>query len=170
MGYLDIILDQTKRALWEAENVIKCASLTCLNDQFCEMPVYKHIYHMVHSLDKWMINPDDPGFKEPDIHSKDLNNLDVKTEKKLTGDELLSYFQKTKEKILAFLTSLSEDELLSYPKGCAYARFTLILAQHRHLHTHMGMIMGFIVAKSGKWPTVLGLTRPIPDGDFERFC
>ncbi len=39
-----------------------------------------------------------------------------------------------------------------------------VLAEHRHLHTHMGMVMGFLVAEKEPWPTVLGLEGRLPEG------
>ena len=70
------------------------------------------------------------------------------------------------------LTDLYNDtELLEKPLNCEYSKFQLILAQFRHLHTHMGMIMGFIIEATGQWPTVLGLTKPIPkDNSYNKFC
>lgn len=41
----------------------------------------------------------------------------------------------------------------------------MILAQFRHLHTHMGMIMGFIIDDTGLWPRVAGLEGSIPTGN-----
>lgn len=55
------------------------------------------------------------------------------------------------------------------PEGCEYAGFTLILAQHRHLHTHMGMLMGFIVAETGLWPGVLGLEGTVPEDGKDKY-
>ena len=45
--------------------------------------------------------------------------------------------------LLDYVSELDDEKLSEYPAGCEYSRFTLILAQFRHLHTHMGMIMGF---------------------------
>ena len=58
------------------------------------------------------------------------------------------------KKIKDYTGRLEDEELLLRPEECKYTRFTLILAQHRHLHTHMGMIMGFITAETGMWPRV----------------
>ena len=138
--YSDIIKEQTNRALWEVENVVTCIPDAMWEKEYCGMPLWKHVYHMLHSLDLWFINPDDPGYVKPWFHEKDLNNLDVVTNKLLLKSE-----------------------------GCMYTRFTLILAQHRHLHTHMGMIMGVITAETGLWPRVLGLEGKFPDGEYEKY-
>lgn len=40
---------------------------TCgLNYILCDMPIWKHVYHMLHSCDQWFINPNE--YTEPDFH------------------------------------------------------------------------------------------------------
>lgn len=84
----DIITDQTERALWEVKNVIDCVPDEYWDKEYCGMPVWKHIYHMLHSLDLWFINPRDRDFKEPSIHVENLNNLDVVSDKHLKREEI----------------------------------------------------------------------------------
>ena len=125
-----IIKEQTDRALWEVKNVIDCVPDDLWNKNYCDMPCWKHIYHMLHSLDFWYINSRDREFTEPPFHEKDL---------------------------------------MEYPPDCEYCRFTLILAQFRHLHSHMGMIMGFIIDDKGLWPRVLGLEMPFPGEVYDKY-
>ena len=165
-----IIEEQTRRALWEVKNVTDCVDDELWNRLYCGMPLWKHIYHMLHSLDLWYINPNSTTYQEPSIHVKDLNNLDVVSEKVLNRKEIAEYYEAIQKKIMNYIQTLSEEELLEYPENCKYTRFTLILSQFRHLHSHMGMIMGFIIDDTGKWPAVLGLTRPIPEDEhYEKF-
>ena len=166
---LAVITDQTQRALWEVKNVIDCIPEELWDKEYCEMPCWKHVYHMLHSLDQWYINPCDNNFKEPEIHVKDLNNLDIVSEKHLSKAEIDSYYIAIKVKIETYLTDLTDEQLLQYPLGCEYSKFTLILAQFRHLHSHMGMLMGFIISDTGLWPRVLGLTRPFPTGEYSKY-
>ena len=166
---VSIISDQMKRALWEVKNVIHCIPDELWKKEYCEMPLWKHVYHMLHSLDLWFINPRDVRFREPSIHEKDLNNLDVVSAKELNRKEIDSYYAQTETKIMEYLFTLNEEDLLSCPESCEYNRFTLIIAQIRHLHTHMGMIMGFIIADTNLWPRVLGLEGIIPDGNYEKY-
>ncbi|WMC92547.1 hypothetical protein [Kineothrix sp. MB12-C1] len=161
--FVSIIADQTQRVLWEMQNVIDCVPDTCWNKEYCDMPVWKHIYHALHSLDLWFINPGDSNFTEPLIHEKDLNNLDIVTQKQLSRDEINTYFNQVRKKIVHYISvELDDNDLLLKPENCQYTRFTLILAQHRHLHTHMGMIMGFIINDTGIWPHIIGLEGEIP--------
>ena len=166
-----IIRDQTARAMWEVKNVIDCVPDELWSREYCEMPLYKHIYHMLHSLDLWYINPNDPSYREPDIHIDSLNDLDAKTERFITRTEINDYYTAVKNKITAYTNFLNDGMFNERPVDCSYSKFELVLAQFRHLHTHMGMIMGFIIEATGQWPTVLGLERPIPeDNDYNKFC
>lgn len=155
-GYLEAIREQTSRALWEVENVVDCIPDDMWDAPYCGMPLYKHVYHMLHSLDQWFINPS--RYAEPPFHIPNLNNLDIVTDMALSREELRMYFLQVRKEIKCYLDGLTEDALLVRPEGCEWTRFTLMLAQHRHLHTHMGMLMGFIIAKTGLWPKVIGLT------------
>ena len=167
----EIIDDQTKRALWEVKNIIDCVPDCLWNKEYCDMPLCKHIYHTLHSLDLWFINPRDKNYLEPSIHSENLNNLDAVTSKTLSRNDIDNYFSQIRIKIDKYISKLTDEELLDFPENCEYTKFTLILAQFRHLHTHMGMIMGFIIDDTGLWPNVLGLTHPIPsNGDYNKYC
>ena len=166
---IEIIKEQTDRALWEVKNVIDCISDELWNRQYCDMPCWKHVYHMLHSLDQWFINPKDEHLKEPAIHERGLNDLNIVSDKILSRNDIASYFTGIEEKIRDYLFKLTETQLLEYPPNCEYCRFTLILAQFRHLHSHMGMIMGFIIADTGLWPAVLGLETPFPKGGCSKY-
>lgn len=109
------------------------------------MPLWKHIYHTLHSLDLWFINPRDKNYFEPSIHSENLNNLDAVSSKTLSRNDIDNYFSQIRIKIDKYISNLTDEEFLDFPENCEYTKFTLILAQFRHLHTHMGMIMGFIM-------------------------
>lgn len=126
---------------------------------------------MLHSLDLWFINPCDRNFREPSIHTENLNNLDAVCDKALSRKDINNYFKQIENKINNYITNLSDKNLLEYPENCEYTKFTLIIAQFRHLHTHMGMIMGFVIDDAELWPNVLGLTRPIPqNGAYNKYC
>ncbi len=171
--FTKVIRYQTDRALWEIKNVMDCVPDNLWEKEYCDAPMWQHIYHMLHSLDVWYINPNDDNYTEPEIHRENLNNLDIKPDKfaLLSRDDINNYYQKIKDKLNVYLSDLNDVKLLEKPGKCAYDRFTLILAQFRHLHSHMGMIMGFIIDDTGLWPRVLGLQRPIPtDDNYEKFC
>jgi hypothetical protein len=166
---VDIIEEQTNRALWEVRNVIDCVPDKLWNKKYCDMPCWKHVYHMLHSLDLWYINPRDKNYVEPSIHEKDLDNLDVASNKTLSKEDIENYFTSIEQKLQKYISDLTDEKLLEYPAECEYCIFTLILAQFRHLHSHMGMIMGFIIDDTGLWPKVLGLEKPFPEGKYDKY-
>ncbi len=49
------------------------------------------------------------------------------------------------------------------------SRFRLILGQFRHWHRHMGIIYGFIVEDTGKWPYVLNMNGKYPETSMPNF-
>lgn len=163
----DTIRELTSRALWEVKNVIDCISDQMWDKEFCEMPLWKHVYHMLHSLDQWYINPQE--YTEPRFHTSDLNNLDLKTEGSLSREAINIYYAAVNAKIEAYNASLRDEDFLVKPKNCEWTKFTLILGQYRHLHSHMGMIMGFIIEDTGRWPRVLGQTNEVPTGNYDPF-
>ncbi len=125
--------------------------------EFSDMPIEKHVYHMLHSLDQWFINP--YIFEEPDFHIDELNSLSVYSDKVLTKEELQNYFYLIKNKIITFLDDLKDGELKVIPENCNFSRLELILGQYRHLSYHIGLIHCFIRCESGKWPTFMGLSQ-----------
>ena len=157
----EIIRNETNRALWEVHNAIECVPDQLWNKLYCEMPMWKHIYHMLHSLDQWYINP--RVYTQPSFHKGGLNNLDFTSDTSLSREEIENYFDTVQKKIIAYDNALTADILLQKPEDCEWPRFELILAQHRHLHSHMGIIMGFVIEDTGMWPKTLGLERAIPE-------
>ncbi len=160
LGFLGIIRDQTARSLGSLNHVLNSIPDAYWEKEYCAMPLWKHVYHTLHSLDQWYINP--CLYTEPPFHSPWLNDLDKKTPGYLSKAQLRDYALRTQEKILAYLGGLPEEQLLQTPPQCPYSRFQLILAQHRHLDMHIGMLMGFLIAGEGIWPDVLGLESELP--------
>jgi hypothetical protein len=162
-SYTEIIMDETERTLWEVQNAIRCIPDSLWDKMYGDMPLWKHIYHTLHSLDQWYINP--RVYIQPAFHTEYLNSLDILENDHIDRNEMEKYYNGIYKKITAYDDLLTDAVLLQKPEKCEWTRFTLILAQYRHLHTHMGMIMGFVVEDTGKWPKTLGLERNIPDPD-----
>ncbi len=167
ISYTEIIKEQADRALWSVNNVIECIPDKLWDKLYCEMPLWKHVYHMLLSLDAWYINP--RNYQAPSFHEKDLNNLDITSETKLSRELLREFFKTVELKIKDYNNCLTDQILLKKPEKCEWTRFALILGQHRHLHSHMGMIMGFIIAETGMWPRVTGMEGDIPVGNYDKF-
>lgn len=96
-------------------------------------------------------------------------NSGIRTIKALSKEEIVSYLDSIEDKLRKYLSGLTDSRLLEYPPNCEYCRFTLILGQFRHLHSHMGMLMGFIIDDTELWPKVLGIEQPFPKGDYDKY-
>ncbi|MBQ2774294.1 MAG: hypothetical protein IJF40_00185 [Clostridia bacterium] len=130
---------------------------TCdMNFILCGMPIWKHAYHMLHSLDQWFINPKE--YTHPDFHVPGLNSLDEESEKTLSKEELLQYLENIKTKIGDYLDTLSDDMLYVVPTGCKTNRLGLILSQFRHFYAHLGNINATTIIETNQWPRVVGIT------------
>jgi hypothetical protein len=155
---VEVITEQTTILLHNINTTIQ----TCdLNLVLCEMPIWKHVYHALHSLDKWFINPD--CYEEPFFHEPNLNSLEIKSFNTLSKNELIEYYDSIKIKIMEYLNTITDESLSEKPDGCTYTRLALILGQYRHLCCHMANINCTTIIQTGKWPRIVGL-----DGDLTK--
>lgn len=146
---------------------MRTAIQTCDMDYLlCGMPVWKHVYHTLHSCDKWFINPSGP-YREPAFHKEGLNSLDIPGAEPLSRDILLGYLESVQKKVLLYLSGLSDDMLGQKPDGCRFTRMTLILGQIRHFNVHLGNINAATIIRTGKWPRVVGLEDSVSDSVYE---
>lgn len=159
---VEIITEQTIILLHNVNTTIQ----TCdMNYILCERPVWKHVYHALHSADRWLINPE--HYDEPSCHEQNLNSLDIKSEKVLTQNELLKYYDSIHLKVMSYLDALTDEMLSEKPDGCNCTRLALILGQYRHVCYHMGNINATTMILTGKWPRVVGLDGDLSKGMFE---
>ncbi len=156
---------QTERVLWEARNVMRCAADSGLwETPYCDMPVWRHVYHMLHSLDRWYMDPG--AYAEPAFHIEGLNDLDMAVDAPaFTLLEMEAYLAQTAAKLRAYLAALPDTALATPPEGSVSARLALIVAALRHLTAHLSMLMGFVIAARGAWPLTIGMQRPLPAED-----
>lgn len=61
------------------------------------------------------------------------------------------------KELLDYLDNLSDEELNEKPDGCEYTRLELILGQFRHISSHIGMINGQTIDRTGRFPVFSGL-------------
>ena len=120
----------------------------------CDLPIGKHIYHQLHSCDRFFINPNQ--YTEPDFHVDGLNSLYEASEKVLSREELLRYLEQVRTKIMCYLDSLTDDSLYQVPPGCKSNRLSLILSQYRHFYAHLGNINATTIIETNQWPRVAG--------------
>lgn len=114
-----------------------------------------YAYHAIHSADKWFFNPS--KFTEPDFHENGMDNPDNPCNVVLSDTELLDYLHKVRYKTENYLDNLSDEGLNEKPDGCEYTRLELILGQFRHISSHIGMINGQTIERTGRFPVFSGL-------------
>ncbi len=159
-----IIADQTRIMLSNMNITLH----TCnMDTALFEMPMWKHLYHTLHSLDRWFINPE--RYVEPPFHEESMNSLDIQTKRALTREELIEYFKGIEPTIYSYLDGLTDDMLSEKPEGCRYTRLALVLGQYRHLMCHIGIINCTTINETGKWPKVVGLVADYPKNEDEYY-
>lgn len=145
------IKKQTEVLFVNADIMLKTCNLDYI---LCDMPIWKHVYHMLHSCDQWFISPNE--YTEPDFHVPNLNSLDIPSEKTLSREQLSVYLETVKNKIMAYVDSLTDDKLYEIPIGCQSNRLGLILSQYRHFYAHLGNINATTIVETNRWPRVIG--------------
>lgn len=131
--------------------------VTCdMNYILCEMPIWKHCYHALHSCDRWFINP--AKYEEPSFHEEGLNSLDIMSEKVLSREDLFRYFEQVKSKIMAYLDTLCDADLYEIPEDYIHNRLECIIGQMRHFYCHLGNINATTIIETNKWPRVVGMS------------
>ena len=167
----DDIRELTERALWETENLISCIPDALWDRRYDELPMWKYVYHMLFSMDRWFINPRDPGYLPPAFHTVDLADLNaVPAEgKTVSRQQMNGYFAAVRRKIADYTARLTDDMLGACPPGCDLSRLRLILGQYRHWHRHMGVVYGFLIRDTGKWPYVLNMQGAYPDAPMPNY-
>ncbi len=120
----------------------------------CGVPAWRYAYHTIHSADKWFINPFD--FDEPQFHEGGMDNPDNPCKTVLSDRELLSYLKTVREKTIAYLDGLNDEELYSKPENCKFTRLELVLGQFRHISMHTGMLNGMTIERTGRFPVFVG--------------
>ena len=76
-SYHAVLTEMTVRALWETQNVLDCIPDAIWDKPYGGAPLWQYIYHMLHALDQWFINPRDNDFIEPPIHAPHLQDLAI---------------------------------------------------------------------------------------------
>ena len=76
-SYHAVIAEMTVRSLWETQNVMDCIPDELWQRLYGGAPLWQHLYHALHSLDQWFINPKATDFVEPPIHTPHLQDLAI---------------------------------------------------------------------------------------------
>jgi len=166
-----IIKEQTDILFKNMYEQINKAELGCMVDNVNNS---RFLFHMIHSMDKYFINPFDYSYDEvykltgidekysiiSESREGYINNPDYVIEKEI----LAAYMDFVKEKINAYLDNLNDEDLYKKPEGCPYTIMQMILAQYRHSMFHCGMSEIVTFDKRGDWLEYTGLAYiPISD-------
>lgn len=145
-------LKRNTKHLFESANIML---QTCdINYILGGFPICKHIYHLLHSCDRFFINPNE--YTEPYFHAEGLNSLNEINDKTLSRKDLLQYLENVRNKIMQYLDTLTDDMLCGIPEGCKNNRLSLILSQYRHFYSHLGNVNAVTIIETNKYPRVAG--------------
>jgi hypothetical protein len=124
--------------------------------------VWKHFYHLVHSLDKNFINPS--TYTEPEFHKRNFSMLLRDNTHTLGKDEIYKYYTRVKNKIQMYISGLNEeilDEKITFQE-MELSKLELILAQLRHVFYHIGYLHCCVKMEKGETPEYIGLYKAVP--------
>ena len=126
----------------------------------------RYIFHYLHSLDRFFINPCNYVYEGERLFGipENLSVIDQKREDYvqdssivISRNQLLDYLEYVHQKINTYFESLTAEELIGKPEGCEYSRLELILAQFRHLMWHVGLSSGITFETRNEWNKFTGL-------------
>lgn len=135
----------------------------------------RYIFHYLHSMDRFFINPIDYVYEGEKLFGipESLSVIDPKragyesdTSIVISREQLTAYFEHVKSKIERYFETLTADMLLENPEGCEYTRLELILGQFRHLMWHVGVSSAITFNTKHEWNDFTGLSglRKIIEG------
>ena len=127
----------------------------------------RYIFHNLHSMDRFFINPIGYVYKGEELFGIPENLSVISTKRAgyepdtsivISREQLLDYLGYVKAKINSYFDSLKAEELTQKPEGCEYTRLELILAQFRHMMWHTGLSSGITFEATGEWNEFTGLS------------
>ncbi|MBN1698013.1 MAG: DinB family protein [Spirochaetales bacterium] len=125
-------------------------------------PLWRQLYHMLHSMDQWFVNP--YRYTDHMGGGADVAGLVEETAIKLSKNELSDYYSDIRVKIEDYLNGLDAAMLKEKPGGCPFTRFELVLGQTRHIMYHIGLIHGIMLVSWNVLPGYHGLSGSVKPG------
>ena len=159
----DSIKNQTKQIFQNIEILLEVIPQNEFDTIKGGFKTWKHFYHLVHSLDKNFIDPS--NYDEPEFHKKNLNNIYLDDDNKLTKNEIVKYYENVKIKVQEYINELDEetlDEKIIF-NGMNLTKMELVLAQLRHVFYHVGYLHCCIKIEKGETPEYIGLYKVVPE-------
>lgn len=90
---VDVVFDQTQKALRDVENVIDSVPDELWGASYCEMPLWKHIYHMLQTLEQWYNDPRDKNNIKPYFGPQGFNGLAKISKRQMPKIEMQDYYK-----------------------------------------------------------------------------
>ena len=126
----------------------------------------RYIFHNLHSMDRFFINPVTYVYEGEKLFGIPENLSVISSERQgfvedtsivIAREKLLAYFDFVKNKIEKYFEELTAQELLQKPEACEYTRLELILGQFRHQMWHVGLSSAITFEGKKIWNAVTGL-------------
>ena len=126
----------------------------------------RYIFHNLHSMDRFFINPVSYVYEGEKLFGIPENLSVISTEREgyvadtsivISREKLLEYFEYVKNKIEKYHDELTGDQLLQKPEGCEYTRLELILGQFRHQMWHVGLTSAITFENKNVWNKFSGM-------------
>ena len=126
----------------------------------------RYIFHYLHSMDRFFINPNEYVYEGEKLFGipENLSVIDPKragyeadTSIVISKKQLLEYFYFVRQKVRNYFETLTAENLIEKPAGSEYSRLELILAQFRHLMWHVGVSSAITFGSAGVWNEFTGL-------------
>lgn len=126
----------------------------------------RYIFHNLHSMDRFFINPMSYVYEGEKLFDIPENLSVIATEREgyvadtsivISREKLLEYFEYVKNKIEKYFGELTGDQLLQKPEGCEYTRLELILGQFRHQMWHVGLSSAITFENKKIWNKFSGM-------------
>ncbi|MBR6383186.1 MAG: hypothetical protein IKS56_04290 [Lachnospiraceae bacterium] len=159
-----IINEQTNILFINMYKQINRADLSCMIDNVNNS---RFLFHMIHSMDKYFINPFDYDYSEVfnligidekySIISESREGYIAAEGYVIPREKLVRYMDYVKDKIDKYLLGLSDEDLSKKPDNCEYTRLQMILAQYRHSMFHCGMSEIATYENTDEWLKYVGL-------------
>ena len=141
-----IINEQTNVLFINMYEQINRADLSCVVDNVNNS---RFLFHMIHSMDKYFINPFEYDYSEVygiigidekySIISESREGYIAGEGYVIPREKLIGYMDYVKDKVNKYLSELRDEDLYEKPANCPYTRLQMILAQYRHSMFHCGM-------------------------------
>ena len=154
---VEIIKQQTEILFKNIDDQISGADLS---SQLDNVNNSRYLFHMIHSMDRYFINPFVYSYNAEQAGGIDENYSIISESREgfipddsfvVPRETLAAYFEYVKQKIRLYLDSLTDADLAQKPENCPHTKLALILGQYRHSMFHAALSESVTFENSGIW-------------------